>query len=273
MKYLITLFLVSLFMLSAASTQAERVIYLLDDEYEAYMNQLENDEFEDDDKIPAIQPVDISAAINEPQPKKDLSKKHERLDERTRQAQARLLVILKRFTEVEFVSGDPESGTEFVEITHEIVKNVFFAETERAFYERLYIINQFWLENPDQIERFNYLDEQMRDKWLSIEARRKQIQEMMVGGASFLGMIGGGYLSYKVSTKIFPVAANEATFRILLKWLGRGTFIAAGAYVGASVGAYAGFLGSEFLFRNHIFVDPIDGQEDLREILDVLDDL
>lgn len=181
---------------------------------------------------------------------------------------------LSRFMKSDFDIDDDQAIPDFNKARHELVDMVFKSSTEREFYSRLYMINQIWLDHQDELGRFQSLDSALREEWIKREEKRKQIREIIIGASALLGAVGGTYISFKTSQKVLPINADEKTLGLFLRWIGRTPIILIGAGVGAAAGAYAGFLGSDYLlYRQFEYLDPIDGDEDLRELLDLIEDL
>lgn len=197
------------------------------------------------------------------------SDKHKRIATQIEKDQRAFIGSLSDFLHAPFNKKDEEAEPEFNQIRDQIGNLLFKAPTERDYYDRLYLINQVWLENRDQEARFKALDKYLVNKSLEIQERNREIRQWIVGAGAVVGLGLGGYLSYHASSKIFPVVANESGLIGIAKVAGRATVIIVGAGVGASAGAYLGFLGSDALFSyQREFLDPIDGDFDLREILD-----
>lgn len=203
-----------------------------------------------------------------------LSQKHSRIQSKILGEQKILSLKLQEFLGSEFDPDDDQAISEFVKTRQEIVDLIFKAPTEKDYYSRLYMVNQYWLDHQDEAERFSSLDRAMREEWLRREENRKQIREIIIGGSALLGAAAGSYISFKTSQKVLPIASDEKTLGLILRWLGRTPILLIGAGVGAAAGAYIGFLGSDYLlYRQFEFLDPIDGDEDLRDLLDLLEDL
>lgn len=173
---------------------------------------------------------------------------------------------------------DPSSdraSEEFYSIVDEIVKLTFYAETEVAFYERLYIINQSWLTHPEEIERFTVLDERLRDKALQIETFQRGMREAIIVGSTWVGAIAGGYLVYKFTAGSMTLQPTQTIWQKGLRLITRISFIGFGAWIGSYAGQTLGFLGSSLLFKSYQYSDPIDLNypEDLRDYLDILNEL
>ncbi len=202
------------------------------------------------------------------------SKTQERIAKKIAHDEVRFIEDLNKLTTVPFDEKDDKANAEFSEICDDLVGGVFSAWTEKTFYKRLYLINKVWLENQDKRARFDSLDQALRDKWLEREDFRKKWRQRIttiggVGGALVLG-----YFSVKQSFKWIPVVADEKGLTALARWAGRVPLWLVGFGFGATMGSYAGFLGSDLIFKYRgDYIDPIDGTEDLREILDILDRL
>lgn len=222
----------------------------------------------------AAQPKNLKELLELLDERPPLSKKHERVEKQTESQQINFLEELEAFVAEPFDKNDPDAEEGFVNQRERIVKLVFGATTERAYFQRLYLLNKIWLDHQEEFERFNSLDLALRDSWLQIEENRRRIQRIVVGVTTLGGLVVGGYLSYQASTKILPMAATQGAIGSVLKWAGRSSIIVVGAWVGGQAGAYLGFLGSDYLISGHFdFVDPIDGDEELRDILDIIEGL
>jgi len=203
-----------------------------------------------------------------------LNRKRQRVATQVEKDQKDFIELLDVFLTTSFDPGDDDLEPGFVETRERIVDLVFNAPTKRDYYELLFLINASWLSNPEQVKRFESLDLALQEKSLELETRQRKIRTIIMGATTVVGIGLGGYLSYRASTKIIPIVANEGGLSSVAKLVGRGTIIVVGAGVGAAAGAYVGFLGSAALFENErSFIDPIDGTEDLREILDYIDDI
>lgn len=205
--------------------------------------------------------------------KTPLTKSQERILKKVTADQMEFLHLLDQFCKTAFDPQDDQSIPEFNKIRDRIVSLVFDAQSEKHFYGRLYLINKSWLENSKEVARYASLDHALRDRALAIEERSRRYRQIITGVAAVGGAVGGGFLSYKATQRILPVVANEAGWSQIVRWAGRGTIVFIGAGVGAIVGAEIGFLGSEYLFSRRDYVNPIDGDEDLRDILQVIDSL
>lgn len=204
--------------------------------------------------------------------RKPLNRRHERLSEQAYREQELFLERIDQFLDADFDPQDPEAYPDFMNAKKDIVDIVFNSYTERHFYQRLYLINDLWLENMDEVDRFDVLDQALREEWLDRAEQRKKIREIIISVSAAGGAIAGGYFSFKRSQKVFTVSAGESLG--FFKGLGRTFMIVVGAGVGAAAGSYVGFLGSDYLLsRQFEYVAPIDGNQDLREILDVIDQL
>jgi len=181
---------------------------------------------------------------------------------------------LTAFLGADFDVDDDQAVPEFSNARKALVDMVFKSATEREFYSRIYMINQLWLDHQDEFGRFRSLDEAMREEWIRREEKRKQIREIIIGASALVGADAGTYISFKTSQKVLPISGDQKTLSLFLRWVGRAPIILVGAGVGAAAGAYVGFLGSDYLlYRQFEYLDPIDGDEDLRELLDLIDDL
>lgn len=250
------------------------VIILVDKDHQEYLENLAKEEGVEIASAQELQNMqDLESALfDEERP--PLNKRHEKIAEKSRMEQRRLVWLLQEMVLVDFDPLDDNASPDFNKVRSEIVELVFYAETERSYYQRLWLINQAWLDYPEELDRFVSLDRALRDRWLELEEKRKQWREIIITGSTIVGAVGGGFLSYQLSRKVIPVVANESTFRLITKWVGRGTLVVVGTYLGMSFGSYLGFLGSDMLlYKTYEFVDPIDGNEDLREILDIIEDI
>lgn len=201
--------------------------------------------------------------------------RYQRLSDLAFKRQQRIVKLLDEFVKIKFDPTDPEGNLRLVQVVDEIVNLTFRAMSERDFYEILYVINQSWLDHLDQVERFAYLDEKLSKEDFRREERRMRIRKIATSLSTLGGAALGAYSGYLASQKIIPVVAHEKTISLLLKWsLGRTPIIIIGASVGAAAGSYIGFLGSNWMLsRQYTYVKPIDGNEDLRDILDIVDEL
>ncbi len=201
-------------------------------------------------------------------------RKQRRLDDLVRQRQSLFREDLRRFIEIDIDRDDPESHAAFVTITKRVVKRTFDAVSDRDFYEKIYLINQSWLENSSEVERFAYLDNELSKENLRREERRRKLKRIVTNVTTVAGVALGAYGSYIMSKKIVPIKADEKLLPLILKWSGRVPVFLVGSSVGAAAGAYFGFLGSQWLFsKNELYIDPIDGTEDLKDILDIINEL
>ncbi|MDB5038279.1 MAG: hypothetical protein JWQ35_1807 [Bacteriovoracaceae bacterium] len=205
--------------------------------------------------------------------KPPMTKSQERILKQVTAEQMEFLHLLDQFIATPFDPADDQAKPEFNKIRDRIVTLVFNASTERFFYERLFLINKSWLEHSTEIARYASLDKSLRDRSLVLEERSRRFRQIITGVAAVGGAVGGGFLSYKAAQKILPVVATEKGFSTIVRWAGRGTIVFIGAGVGAIVGAEIGFLGSEYLFRRRDYINPIDGNQDLRDMLSVIESL
>lgn len=251
------------------------IVFLSDPEYEQYMMGLEQtDDPLDTEVIESEKDFRQMLLDGNPPPESVEARKYERLERRTRLAQARLLTILEEFVETDFDAADDERYERFNELRTEIVKLTFYSETERAWYERLFIINQFWLNYMDQPERFSSLYRALRDRWLEIEEFRMKVRESLMVGGYVIGGIAGGFLGYKMATKFFTVSATNGALTNIWKWTARAGAGIVGAYVGAIVAQRLALAAGNAMFNQYIFFNPIDNEIDLgRDLLQVIDDL
>jgi len=205
---------------------------------------------------------------------RELSEKHKRIAAIVKKEQVEFLALLEEFVTTPFNSRDDDAEPEFSRIRDRLVILVFDAPTKRDYYERIYLINQKYLENPEMEARFESLHRHLLNRQLDMEARQKQIRLLIAGGAGLVGFGLGGYISYKMSFKVMPVVATEGGISSIAKMAGRGGMIILGAGFGAGALGYIGFLGSDLLFKNERqFIDPIQKNEDLKDILDYVDGL
>jgi len=275
--------LLSLNSLAAQEIQKDPILFVVDPEHEAYWNSLEPNKDDGLELYHANSEEELKVLLQDEntdrtflgdQDSRPLNKKQEKILQRSLLEQQRLNELLETLVQADFDREDDQAEPDFNLARDEIVKLVFFAETEKSFYQRLYIINKVYREHQEDHKRFDSLDHAIRDKWVDLEEKRMRIRKIIVNVSTVAGVLGGGFVAYKLSEKFIPIAATDKTIMSALKWLGKGSFIIAGTYVGASIGKYAGFLGSDMLlFRQFEFVDPIDENEDLRELLDLIDDL
>lgn len=225
----------------------------------------------DSQKSETPTPPNLDVLIEKIAKRPPLSKTHERILKQVEAEQIQFSRDLEKFLNSEFDPKDENATQAFKEIRESIVKLVFDSKSERAYWERLYLINKTYLEHPEAEARFASLDKAMRDRWLSIEERSRRYRQIILGVAAVGGAVTGGWLSYKISQKIIPVVATEGGVSSITKWVGRATIVVIGAGVGAAAAQYIGFLGSEYLFQRRDYIDPIDGGQDLRDILDVIE--
>jgi|GEM_PF-6839858 len=260
-------------MVFAQAKKEVNTIYLITKEHEAYLEQLEGEKSKD----PDLAPKEIKKLSDLEQAFQDdntpMTKREKKIADRTRLEQKRLVELLDQFDRTDFDKEDDRAKPEFNKIRDEIVKLVFYAETKKSYWQRLYLINQSYLDHIEDVQRYASLDRALRDKWIAVREKRQRTREIIIGLTAATGAAFGGFLTYKASTKILPIAANESTLGLISKWGGRSALVIIGTYVGASVGSYAGFLGSDWLPGKREYIDPIDGNEDLRDILDIIDDL
>lgn len=204
-----------------------------------------------------------------------LTKKQKRIVDQIKQEQQEFLRLLDEFITVPFDADDEMAIPEFKKVRDRLGDLVFNAPTERDYYQRLYLINDLWLSNSKELPRFGSLDKYMMNRATEFDEKRRRYQAYITGGASLVGFAVGGFGSLKWSEKLVPIAATDKGFSIALKWAQRAPVIITGAAVGALIGRYAGFLGSDYIFRRmgRPYTDPIDGTEDLRDLLDVIDGL
>lgn len=252
-------------LLISSNTQAEALLYLVD---EAEREELEEQgievlQIEDQDGL-----EDLLEERDPPSP----STQWERLSEKAYLDQVKLVQTLESFLISEFNPVDYVDNANFVAHLDLIVDLVFKAPTERDYIQRLYILNQFYRNNLDEYDRFDALDTELRRKNLKIETRRRQIREVIIGATSLTGAALGAYLTFKVTQRAIPIVADEKVLSLVMKWGGRGLFIVAGTSFGAALGAYAGFLGSDYLLsRQFEYFDPLDEDEDLTDLLEIID--
>jgi hypothetical protein len=205
--------------------------------------------------------------------KPPFTKAQERILKKVTADQIEFMHLMDGFLEVEFDASDDQAKTAFNRIRDRIVSLVFDAPSEKYFYERLFLINKSYLEHTKELPRFNSLSHALRDRSLVIEERSRRYRQIITGVAALGGAAAGGFLSFKAAQRILPIVATEGGFSQIIRWAGRSTIVFIGAGVGAIAGAELGFLGSEYLFRRRDFVSPVDGDEDLRDILLVIDSL
>lgn len=246
--------------------QAEMLIYLVDpdelaDFQEAGIDVYQMDDEEELEKI-------LSGQHRPPQ-----YVHWQRLYERALQDQRRLVRVLDEFVETSFDPYHLEATPRFLDQIEKIVSLVFRAPRESDYIQRLVVVNQYYLKyRPAEEERFQILDRAMAKEDLKIKRRRKQIREFIIGATSLTGAALGAYFTFKVSQKAFPILATEPTLALVMKWSGRGVFIFFGTSFGAAVGSFVGFLGSDYLlFRQYDYFRPVDGDEDLIDLLEHID--
>jgi hypothetical protein len=181
---------------------------------------------------------------------------------------------LNGFLAVEFNKNDPASGQEFVTAVNQIVGLVFKSPDDRAFYSRIYLINKLWLEHQSEKPRFDFLDKRLQEESLKIDSRNRKIRQGLIGVTTLAGLGVGAYLGYKAAYSIVKVAANETGLASVSKMALRMGIIVVTATTGAAAGSVAGYLGSDLLLNNsRELLDPIDGDENLKELLEYIDDL
>ena len=201
-------------------------------------------------------------------------RKRKRLEDLLRKRQQLFQAQLHEFVEIEIDREDPESNASFVKLTRELVDLTFDAMSERDFYDKLYLINQSWLENTSEVERFAYLDNALSKENIARELHHQKLRKVITTASTIAGVALGAYGSYLMSKKIVPIKADEKLLPLILKWSGRVPVILVGSSVGAAMGSYLGFLGSQWLLsREELYIDPIDGDEDLKDILDIINEL
>ncbi|MGA0162910.1 MAG: hypothetical protein ACO3LE_01490 [Bdellovibrionota bacterium] len=201
-------------------------------------------------------------------------RKRKRLEDLVRKRQQLFQAQLRGFVEIEIDREDPESNADFVKLTADLVDLTFDAISERDFYDKLYLINQSWLENTSEVERFAYLDNALSKENLAREQHHQKLRKIITTATTLVGVGLGAYGSYVMSKKIVPIKADEKLLPLILKWSGRVPVILVGSSVGAAMGSYLGFLGSQWLLsREELYIDPIDGDEDLKDILDIINEL
>ena len=188
--------------------------------------------------------------------------------------QAGFVKSLETFLSANFVKEDPSSDESFAKSAEQIVKLVFKSPTDRAFYSRIYLINKLWLEHQTQKLRFDYLDKALQTESLRIESRNRKIRQGLIGITTVTGLGIGAYLGYKAAYSIVKVAANEKGLASISKMALRTGIIVVTATTGAAAGSFAGYLGSDLMLNNsRELLDPIDGDEHLKELLEYIDDL
>lgn len=203
-----------------------------------------------------------------------LNKRQERIVAMIESEQREFLQLMKTFITTRFDPSDDKAVPEFNQIRDRIVELVMKAPDKKSFDERLYLINTSWLSNQEEALRFMSLDRHLLSKWQEIDEHRRRIRGLVSSGAAIVGVGIGGYLSYFAAAKGFAVKATDGVLIKLAKYGGRVPFVIAGAYVGATLGRYIGFLGCDYVFgQMHDYLDPIDGTEDLRDLLDEIDPL
>lgn len=203
-----------------------------------------------------------------------ITTKQQRVYDRILKDQKSFLRAVETFLASDFDADDDKGIPEFVAARDKVIDLIFRAPDERMFYERLYLVNDSWLSNPQELLRFQSLDRGLRDRWMKEEDRRRKIRELVSIGSAVIGTVVGGYLSYKVAERALPIIADDKGFHLILKLAGRTPIVLVGAGVGAAAGRYAGFLGADYLMgRQWEFIDPVDGSDNLDDLLDLIDDL
>ncbi|MBN8554492.1 MAG: hypothetical protein J0L93_03525 [Deltaproteobacteria bacterium] len=258
--------------LSAAPTNADPIVIILTDP------DLSEAPAEEEAAKPAPKPaVKTPEALPEVKKKKTLddtiseiklSERQQRIVAAIEKDQKKFVQLLEQFVSVKFNPNDDEAVPEFSKVRDEIVRLTFKSGDTKTFESRLYLINASWLAHQSEVIRYGSLNEKLQAKWLSIEDKRRHIQSLVMTGMAVLGTAVGGVLSYKASTKIFEMSATTGTWEKIAKLGGRVPIVIFGAYVGAIAGRFAGFLGTEYLMgRQRDFLNPIDGTEDLTDLL------
>lgn len=230
---------------------------------------------EDQETISVLNDMGISAedsSSSDPKERAPLTPKHERLAKLAYDKQQELIRLLEEFLITPFDANDDNREPVFVEIRKKIVNLIFYSPSEKDFYQRLFIVNQSWLDHMDEKPRYDSLNREFQARWTELEGTRRRIQRAVSTGTAILGAAAGGWLSYKVSERFLPITAETKSWSLMFKWLGRTPMIIAGVYLGWQAGTYLGYLGSELILSHHYeFLTPIDGDEDLQDLLDQLE--
>ncbi len=181
---------------------------------------------------------------------------------------------LDQFLTVDFNRNDPTGSQGFVSAVDQLVRLVFKSPDDRAFYSRIYLINKLWLEHQNEKPRFDFLDKRLQEESIRIDSRNRKIRQGLIGVTTVAGLGVGAYLGYKAAYSIVKVAANETGLASVSKMALRMGIIVVTATTGAAAGSVAGYLGSDLLLNNsRELLDPIDGDEHLKELLEYIDDL
>lgn len=270
--------LIAFALVGLQNTQAEEaksLIILSSPEYEDYMLSLEKMAGKDNvasDKLVEVD-QDFDLAEFEGSDEKDWPRRYKRLKERILLAQARLAHLMEEFVKTDFDPQDDDYYKRFREIREEIVKLLFFSETERTRWERLYIIHKASLEHPNEFDRFLSLREAIVDRKLERENYHRQIRQWISLGGTVIGGLGGGYAGYKLGGKILKVNASAGSLRHLFRYVWRVSFVGAGAFAGMQLGGVLGHRAGRWLFDDQLFMNPVmDQGEDLQlDLLRIID--
>lgn len=201
-----------------------------------------------------------------------LTEKQKRVVTMVERDQRDFMKILDSFLKVPFDANDDKAQPEFNKIRDRLVELVMKAPTERAYYERLWLINSYYRTHPDEAFRFTSFDRHYLDRWQSMDEDRRRLQSMILAGTAIVGAAVGGFVTYKVTAKSFAVQATDGILSKLAKWGGRTSFVITGAYIGSMLGRWVGVTSSDFIFsRSYDYLDPVDGTEDLNDLLDDID--
>lgn len=224
----------------------------------------------DPTKLPKKKSLDD--LIKEAQKTPELNRRQKRIVSEIEKREGDFISLMNKFLSSRFDPQDDKAFPDFNDVRTSIVSSVMDSWTQRTYYERLYLVNKIWLENQSETVRFASLDHALRDRHLDIESKNKRTREIITVAMTIGGALVGGYVGFQKAPKIFTVAANEQGLGMIAKYAGRVVVILAGAGLGALIGEYAGFLGSSFLIRSErTWIDPVDGVQDIREILDVVE--
>ncbi len=203
-----------------------------------------------------------------------MTAKQKRVYDISLREQQEFLNAVEGFLTSAFNVADDKAEIAFIQARDRIVQLTFAAPDLRNYYQRLYLINDSYRLHPLEKARFVSLDGALRTEWMRLEEKRRRIRSIMMTSGAIISAGLFGVASYATSTKVIPILDSDKGLTYLTKLAGRGGMVVVGAGVGAALGRYAGFLASDFLVRyQRDFFDPIDGVEDLYELLDMIDEI
>ncbi len=245
------------------------VVYLVDENDTVSLEKLET---EGQELRPIESLDDLIANLQDLPP---LNKRQQRIADRIKAEQREFIRTLDDFLASPFDPQDDEAIAEFNELRERIVYSVFSSPTHSIFYARLYLINHLWLENQTEVERFNSLDRHLMDRSIEIDEQRRKVERIAGAIGATLGLVAGGTIGYKIGARYMAIKPDTKTLALLTKLAGRASIVIVGVYggmeIGKQVGQYIGYLGSNLLYGNlRDYIRPIDGTEDLRDLLDAL---